>query len=111
LMGSLAQIGLALATAVGVWTNLLLVLFFAVRRGFLVPDRAWLLSLAKFLLTGIILAAAFWLIARFGGPSLGAMPFRDELTLLLLAVGGTIVYALAILALFGRRWLVSLVRG
>ena len=32
LMGSLAQIGLALATAVGVWTNLLLVLFFAVRR-------------------------------------------------------------------------------
>jgi putative peptidoglycan lipid II flippase len=39
------------------------------------------------------------------------MHFRDELTLLLLAVGGTIVYALAILALFGRRWLVSLVRG
>src|SRR3954447_19543184 len=111
LMGSLAQIGLALATAVGVWTNLLLVLFFAVRRGFLVLDRVWLLSLAKFLLTGIILAAAFWLIARFGGPSLDAMPFRDELTLLLLAVGGTIVYALAILALFGRRWLVSLVRG
>jgi putative peptidoglycan lipid II flippase len=69
------------------------------------------LSLAKFLLTGIILAAAFWLIARFGGPSLGSMHFRDELTLLLLAVGGTIVYALAILALFGRRWLVSLVRG
>jgi putative peptidoglycan lipid II flippase len=39
------------------------------------------------------------------------MHFRDELTLLLLAVGGTIVYALAILVLFGRRWLVSLVRG
>src|SRR3954449_7800880 len=111
LMGSLAQIGLALATAVGVWTNLLLVLFFAARRGFLVPDRAWLLSLAKFLLTGIILAAAFWLIARFGGSALGAMHFHDELTLVLLAVGGTIVYALAILALFGRRWLVSLVRG
>ena len=31
LMGSLAQIGLALATAVGAWINLLLVLFFAVR--------------------------------------------------------------------------------
>ena len=29
--------------------------------------RSWLLSLAKFLLTGIIVAAAFWLIARFGG--------------------------------------------
>jgi len=28
-----------------------------------------------------------------------------------LAIGGTIVYAIAILILFGRRWLVSLVRG
>jgi putative peptidoglycan lipid II flippase len=111
LMGSLAQIGLALATAVGVWTNLLLVLFFAVRRGFLVPDRAWLISLAKFLLSGLILAAAFGLIARVSGSSLGAMRFHDEVTLVLLAVGGTIVYALAVLLLFGRSWLVSLVRG
>jgi putative peptidoglycan lipid II flippase len=76
-----------------------------------VLDRAWLLSLAKFLLTGVILAVAFWLIARVSGSALGAMHFRDEVTLLLLAVGGTIVYALAILALFGRRWLVALVRG
>jgi putative peptidoglycan lipid II flippase len=76
-----------------------------------VLDRAWLLSLGKFLLTGIVLAAAFWLIARFGGSALGAMHFRDEVTLVLLAVGGTIVYALAILVLFGRGWLVSLVRG
>jgi putative peptidoglycan lipid II flippase len=111
LMGSLAQIGLALATAIGVWTNLLLVLFFAVRRGFLVPDRAWLMSLVKFLLTGMILAMAFWLIARFSAPSLVSMRFHDELTLVLLAVGGTVVYAVAILALFGRSWLVSLVRG
>jgi putative peptidoglycan lipid II flippase len=111
LMGSLAQIGLALATAIGVWTNLLLVLFFAVRRGFLVLDRAWLMSLGKFLLTGLILAVTFWLIARVSGTYLAAMRFHDELTLILLAVGGTIVYALAILLLFGRTWLVSLVRG
>jgi putative peptidoglycan lipid II flippase len=69
------------------------------------------LSLAKFLLTGLILAAAFWLIAHFGGSSLASMRFHDELTLVLLAVGGTIVYALAILILFGRSWLVSLVRS
>lgn len=30
------------------------------------------------------------------------MHFRDEVTLMLLAVGGTVVYALAILILFGR---------
>ena len=89
----------------------MLVLFFAVRRGFLVLDRAWLMSLGKFLLTGVVLAATFWLIARFGGSYLGAMHFHDELMLALLAVGGTIVYALAILVLFGRKWLVSLVRG
>ncbi|WP_245452499.1 hypothetical protein [Bradyrhizobium forestalis] len=81
------------------------------QRGFLAPDRAWLLSLAKFLLTGLILAAAFWLIARFSGSALASMHFHDELTLVLLAVGGAIVYALTILVLFGRKWLVSLVRG
>ncbi|MGD5528147.1 hypothetical protein QUS92_22580, partial [Xanthomonas citri pv. citri] len=85
--------------------------FFAVRRGFLVLDRAWLLSLAKFLLTGVILAASFWLIARFCAASLASMHFGDEMTLGLLALGGTIVYALAILILFGRNWLVSLVRS
>src|SRR5206468_5065827 len=40
LVGSLAQIGLALATAVGAWINLLLAIFFAVRAGHLVLDRA-----------------------------------------------------------------------
>src|ERR1017187_8264533 len=35
LVGSLAQVGLALATAVGAWINLLLVLGFAVRAGYL----------------------------------------------------------------------------
>ncbi|WP_249139329.1 hypothetical protein [Bradyrhizobium japonicum] len=82
------------------------------QRGFLAPDRAWLLSPAKFLLTGIVLAVAFWLIARFSPAALASgHTFRDEATLALLAVGGTIVYALALLVLFGRKWLVSPVRG
>src|SRR5436309_10189837 len=42
LMGSLAQVGLALATAVGAWINLLLVLGFSLRAGYLDVDRAWL---------------------------------------------------------------------
>ncbi len=42
LMGALAQVGLALATAVGAWVNLLLVLVFAVRAGYLELDRAWM---------------------------------------------------------------------
>src|ERR1700754_2596393 len=73
LVGSLAQIGLALATAIGAWINLLLVLGFAVRRGFLELDRAWLTSLAKFAASGIILAAALWLTARFANIYLAQM--------------------------------------
>src|SRR5215510_145559 len=67
LMGALAQIGLALATAIGAWVNLLLVLFFAVRAGYLELDRAWMTSLAKFAAAGIILAAGLWGTARFAG--------------------------------------------
>lgn len=112
LMGPLAQIGLALATAVGAWTNLLLVLGFAVRAGYLQPDRGWLQSLAKFLLSGVVLAVALWLTARFGTAYFAGMHvLRDETILLLLVVVGTFAYGLSILLLFGRRWILSLVRG
>src|SRR6476659_4022082 len=50
LMGSLAQVGLALATAVGAWINLLLVLGFAMRARYFEVDRALRVSLVKFLI-------------------------------------------------------------
>src|SRR5215469_5014912 len=65
LMGPLAQVGLALATAVGAWINLLLVLFFAVRAGFLAFDRALIQSIAKFAVIGVVMGAALWLSAKF----------------------------------------------
>ena len=111
LVGSLAQIGLALATAVGAWINLLLVIFFAVRAGHLVLDRSLLQSFAKFVAAGAILGAALWLSARFAGNALAQMStLRDEAMLGLLVVVGTVVYAASVLTLFGRRWLLSLLR-
>jgi putative peptidoglycan lipid II flippase len=111
LVGSLAQVGLALATAVGAWINLLLVIGFAVRAGHLVLDRAMLRSFAKFALTGVVLGAALWYAARLAAVHLAQISaFRDETALLLLVMVGAVVYAGSILALFGRRWLVSLVR-
>src|SRR5881394_2011879 len=102
LMGALAQIGLALATAVGAWVNLLLVLFFAVRAGYLELDRAWMISLAKFTAAGVVLAAALWGTARFANVYFSQMhTFRDETALLLLIVSGTFVYGVSILLLFG----------
>jgi putative peptidoglycan lipid II flippase len=110
LVGSLAQIGLALATAVGAWINLLLVIGFAVRAGHLALDRALLNSFAKFAVAGAILGAVLWFTARFAAGHLQITALRDEATLGLLIVVGAVVYAASILVLFGRRWLVSLVR-
>jgi putative peptidoglycan lipid II flippase len=112
LMGPLAQIGLALGTAIGAWINLLLVLGFAVRRGFLDLDPALMQSLGKFVASGVVLAAALWFAAKFAGVYLATLPaLRDEATLLVLIVVGAVVYIGAILLLFGTGWLRSLVRS
>src|SRR3979490_787918 len=112
LVGALAQVGLALATAVGAWINLLLVLGFAVRTGYLDLDRALMQSLAKFVVSGAVLGAALWFAARFAATHFAQLSaLRDEAALLSLIVVGTIVYAGSILLLFGWGWLRSLVRS
>src|SRR5882724_3822339 len=112
LVGALAQVGLALATAVGAWINLLLVLGFAVRAGYLDLDRALMQSLAKFVVSGAVLGAALWFAAGFAAAHFAQLnALRDEAALLLLIVVGTFVYAGSILILFGRGWLRSLVRS
>src|ERR1700674_2705998 len=111
LMGSLAQIGLALATAVGAWINLLLVLGFAVRAGYLEIDKALMQSLAKFVVCGAVVSAALWLAAKFAAIQFAQMnTLRDETPLVLLIAVGAFVYGFAILLLFGRGWIFSLVR-
>src|ERR1700737_1103823 len=111
LMGTLAQIGLALATAVGAWINLLLVLGFAVRRGYLDLDRVLMKSFAKFVACGVVLATALWFAARFSASYFaGLSTLRDEAALAFLIVVGAIVYSGSILLLFGRRWISLLVR-
>src|SRR6202140_4236457 len=101
LVGSLAQVGLALATAVGAWINLFLVIAFAVRAGYLELDSALTKSLAKFVVCGAVLGAALWLGAKFESVYLASMSaFRDETALLLLTVVGVFVYASSIWLLF-----------
>ena len=112
LVGSLAQVGLALATAVGAWINLVLILFFAIRRDFLEIDRAFLISLVKLALSGIVLAAVLWFSSKWLTAALAGMTsLRDESALGILIVVGAVVYGASILALFGKRWLASLVRS
>src|ERR1700742_3252913 len=58
LVGSLAQVGLAFATAVGAWINLSLVIAFAIRAGYLRFDKMLGQSLWKFAASGVLLAVA-----------------------------------------------------
>src|SRR5580693_9128001 len=112
LVGSLAQVGLALATAAGAWINLSLVIAFAVRAGYLQLDAALMRSVAKFVAAGVVLGSALWLAAHFLASYMsGLNTLHDEAAFLLLIVVGALVYAAAILLLFGRRWVMSLVRG
>jgi putative peptidoglycan lipid II flippase len=111
LMGSLAQIGLALGTAAGAWINLLLVIFFATRAGYLEFDRAFLIALGKFAVAGLVLAAALWGTARYAALQFAEMTtLRDEATLGILIIVTVVVYCVLILALFGKSWLRNLVR-
>jgi len=108
LMGPLAQVGLALATSIGAWINLGLVLWFAHRAGHLGWDERLRQSAPKLIGAGLAMAAALWLCHApathlFGG--LGR--WRDAATLALLAAIGGGLYGAIVLALFGRRWLTA----
>src|SRR4030088_3253839 len=111
LVGSLAQVGLALATAVGAWINLLLVIGFAVRAGYLELDRTLARSSAKFVVSGVLLGVALWFAARFATAYFAQLSvLRDEAALALLVGVGATVYGGSVLLLFGRRGISSLVR-
>ena len=106
LVGSLAQVGLALATSIGAWINLVLVLWLAARRGLIGFDPGLGRAVLKIAAGGIVLGGALWL-----GQVLAAhlvhdgVALRDEARLALLAAIGAVVYGGMVLALFGRQWL------
>jgi putative peptidoglycan lipid II flippase len=106
LMGPLAQVGLALATAVGAWINLGLVVWFGVRAGHMRSDARLTQSMLKLLLAGValglVLAFAHAPVAHWTD---GWHGLRDVLALMILAMLGAVVYGGIVFALFGRGWL------
>jgi putative peptidoglycan lipid II flippase len=108
LMGPLAQVGLALATSVGAWINLTLLTIFARRRGFAVSG-AGLRPVIRLLLAGAVLAVVLYFGSIVLGKAFAGLPhFREETTLAVLLLIGTVVYALTVLLLLGRGWLATL---
>ncbi len=106
LVGHLSQVGLAFATAVGVWLNLALLLFFARRFGYPIGDSLLGGNLLRLGAVLILVAGALYGAEQGAQYLLPAVfPAREELVLLLVVVGGGIVYACAVLAILGRSFL------
>jgi len=106
LMGPLAQVGLALATSIGAWINLGLVVWFGVRAGHMRSDARLRRSTANLFVAGVAMAAVLWL----GHAPVAALVdhrhgFRDLLTLAILGTISAAVYGGIVLALFGPGWL------
>src|ERR1700746_1846 len=109
---ALAQVGLALATSIGAWLNLGLVIWFAVRRGHFAFGPALRGATARLAAAGVALAVVLFLaqglVARlFANWTSG----RDESTLAVLVLIGGAVYGAVVFALFGRQWLAALQAG
>ena len=108
LMGPLAQVGLALATSIGAWINLGLVVWFAARAGHVHIDDRLRQSTMKLVGAGLALAAALWLCeAPVAHLFAGWHRLRDVATLTLLVIIGGIVYGGIVLALIGPHWLAA----
>ena len=110
LMGPLAQVGLALATAIGAWINFVLVLYWALRARHIAFDATLKSSLVRLFAAGLVMTS----VLLFAAPVVASMVssvvrFRNESELLVLALLGGVVYGALVLALFGRRGL-SLLR-
>jgi putative peptidoglycan lipid II flippase len=106
---SLAQVGLALATSIGGWLNLGLVIWFAARRGHFAFDPPLRSAAARLAAAGVALAGVLSLaqgpVARLFA---SWTSWRDESTLAVLALIGGAVYGAVVFALFGKQWLAAL---
>jgi putative peptidoglycan lipid II flippase len=91
--------GLAAATAAGAWINLLLLCFFAIRRGAMKVDL-FLWKTATTVTTASFILAVFALFAAAPVQRMAAAlgRFADVFDLLFLGLAGAIVYALVLIA-------------
>jgi putative peptidoglycan lipid II flippase len=105
LVGSLAQVGLALATSAGAWINLGLVTWFGLRSGLIAFDARLRHSLPRFAMAGMGLGLALWGGRELLTAALAGVPvLREEIILAMLVLIGAVVYGGLVMALFRRRW-------
>lgn len=111
LMGSLAQVGLALATAIGAWINLLLVVWLAHRAGHARIDARLRQSALKLAGAGVILTAVLWLCAAPLERIFQGWPASALITLAALGMIAGAVYAAMVAVLLRPRWFAAFRAG
>jgi putative peptidoglycan lipid II flippase len=104
---ALAQVGLALATSLGAWINFGLIVWFGLRARLIAFDRELTHTIARLIGAGLALAAALFAVQWPVLALAAGLPAHDLTALVLLAFIGAVVYAAALLALFGKAWIVS----
>lgn len=112
LMHDLEQVGLALATSMGGWVSVLLLLLFAYRRGYGCGDAALLGMLPRFLVMLVALGATLYGAAWFGASFLNDLPMlQNEAQLGLCIAAGALVYVGLCLTLIGVKHVRGLILG
>src|SRR3984893_17600406 len=101
LMGPLAQVGLALATATGAWINFALVLYWASRARHIAFDATLKSSLIRLFGAGLVMTLVLLVAAPLVAHATSSLPrFRNETELVILAVLGGLAYGGLVVALF-----------
>jgi putative peptidoglycan lipid II flippase len=107
LHGAHAQVGLAFATSVGAWVNLVLLIWLARRADLFAFEPELVRSAMRLLAAGLVMAAVLWLADGPVRALVAGRALEHELALALFAVIGAAVYGAMVIALFGRRWLAA----
>ncbi|MBB4041447.1 putative peptidoglycan lipid II flippase [Microvirga flocculans] len=98
LTGPYGVVGLALATAIGIWVNLALLVFLAMRRGWMVPSGSLGRTAAAVGVAGLLLAAFAWLAPLPLAEWTSRLPaWRNESLLAILGMAGALIYGGALL--------------
>jgi len=107
---SLEQVGLALATSIGAWVNLILLLWLASRAGLITVDAALRRTGLRLVAATLMLGLVLWLAASPVADVFAGQKLHEEATLAALAVLGALVYGGVALTLLGKGWLAALPR-
>lgn len=98
LTGPLEHVGLAVATSIGAWVNVLILVGLGLRRGFFKPDRQLMMTLAKLAgLAALLTIALVAADAALAQANVAAMPRLAGLVLM-----AAFIYGGGVLLLFGR---------